>query len=227
MNLLRQQLAAAIPERADTLWCRALLKLGETQAFGTTDAAVIVHSEAGLGVLWGSPPPAVAHEAFAACGAPAQLVASAPCALGPDWDWVPAQLLTLAGDPPPLGARAPRAKPLSPELWRGVPQALAGVLADAMERGQVSCVELEGRAVAFARAPFRSEAWFELAVDTLAPFRRRGFGRACAQALIERERGNGRAPVFAAPAADPAARALGRSLGLVDSGAPLALGRHR
>jgi GNAT superfamily N-acetyltransferase len=253
MNALRQQLSAAIPERADTVWCRALLKLGETQAFGTLDDAVIVHSEAGLGVLWGRPSPALAREAFAACGTPTHLVASAPCALGPAWSFQPARLLTLppsregrvaatrvaeavvsgggGGASGALGFAAQRvvearAQPLSPQLWRSVPAPLASVLADAMERGQVFCVEEEGRAVSFARTAFRSELWFDVVVDTLEPFRRRGFGRAAAQALMEREGSKGRAPVVAAPAADAAALALVRSLGLVDSGAPLVLGRH-
>jgi GNAT superfamily N-acetyltransferase len=90
------------------------------------------------------------------------------------------------------------------------------VLATVMERRAIFCDE---RLLSFAWAPWRSEGWFDLHVETLPGFRRQGLARRAVAALINFERTEGRTPVWGAT--DEITLALGRSLAFVDCGQTL------
>jgi GNAT superfamily N-acetyltransferase len=88
------------------------------------------------------------------------------------------------------------------------------LLANVMERRAVFCAEVDGQPVSFAWAPLRSEGWFDIWVQTLPEFRRRGLGQRVASALMHFERAEGRSPVWCA--AHSVSLGLGESLGFVE-----------
>jgi GNAT superfamily N-acetyltransferase len=103
---------------------------------------------------------------------------------------------------------------LTPELWSKVSPSLSASLANVMERRAVFCAQVDGQPVCFAWAPLRSEGWFDVWVQTLPEFRRRGLGQRVASALMQHERTEGRSPVWCA--ADSESLGLGESLGFVE-----------
>lgn len=189
---------------------RALLELGETQLFGTVEGAAFAHAEAALGVLIGKPTEKTLRE-LTLCGLPPELLAREPVELA-GYRWEPVSLSTGGGE-----GRG-NAKRLSPAQWPLLPPELSASVAVAMERRAVFFEAVDGRPAALAWAPLKSERWFDLHVETLPAFQRRGLARSVVQAVVAHERHEGRSPVWGAPASNVAAVALGRSLGFVDCG---------
>jgi GNAT superfamily N-acetyltransferase len=95
-----------------------------------------------------------------------------------------------------------------------VPPALADELARATST--VWAAWVDGQPVSFAYAPWRSDAWFDVSVDTLASARQLGLGSIVAAAMIRDERSRGREPVWGADEANVASRALARRLGFTE-----------
>jgi len=94
-----------------------------------------------------------------------------------------------------------------------VPAPLAEELASARPHRTIWTAYLDGVPVAFAYAPWRSAAWFDVSVDTLPGARQLGLGRLVAAAMIGDERARGREPVWGADEGNAASRRLARSLG--------------
>jgi hypothetical protein len=99
-----------------------------------------------------------------------------------------------------------------------VPAPLAAELAAARAAGPVWTVWLDDLPAAFAYAPWRSAAWFDVSVDTLPGARQLGLGPIVAAAMIRQERAQRREPVWAADAHNHASLRLARALGF---GAPI------
>jgi ribosomal protein S18 acetylase RimI-like enzyme len=220
---LRDQLLALLTDGPATVQMRALLELGETQLFGTVEGAAFAHAEAALGVLIGRPTEKTLRE-LTLCGLPPELVAHEPVELaGYTWEAVslstegPSTSLRLSGFDQ-LRSRRAESRRLSPAQWPLVSPKLSETLAIAMERRAVFFEAVDEQPVAFAWAPLKSEHWFDLHVETMPAFRRRGLGRNVVRAVIAHERNEGRSPVWGAAASNTAAVALGRSLGFTDCG---------
>lgn len=96
-----------------------------------------------------------------------------------------------------------------------VPEPLAEELAMVRAHRTIWAAVLDGVAVSFAYAPWRSARWFDVAVDTLVEARQLGLGRIVATAMIRDERARGREPVWAADDGNAASLRLARSLGFV------------
>jgi len=96
-----------------------------------------------------------------------------------------------------------------------LPEPLAEELAAARQRRPIWTAFLDGAPVAFAFAPWRSAAWFDVSVDTLPGARQLGLGRLVAAAMIRGERALGREPVWGADEGNLASLRLARSLGFV------------
>ena len=245
---LRDQLLALLADGPGTVQMRALLELGETQLFGTVEGAAFAHAEAGLGVLVGKPsektlreltlcglpPELIAREPVEVAGYAWEAVALSTDGArtvhpersrGMDFRSIgarPSTPLGLNGGSLPvpanaLGLNGP-ARRLSPAQWPRVPPELSESLAVAMERRAVFFEAVGDQPVAFAFAPLKSERWFDLHVETMPAFRRRGLARSVVRAVIAHERSEGRSPVWAAAASNAAAVGLGRALGFVDCG---------
>jgi hypothetical protein len=96
-----------------------------------------------------------------------------------------------------------------------VPEPLAGELAAARPHRTIWTAFLDGAAVSFAYAPWRSTRWFDVSVDTLAEARQLGLGRIVATAMIADERAHGREPVWGAGEGNLASLRLAHGLGFV------------
>ncbi len=99
----------------------------------------------------------------------------------------------------------------------GLPAALAAELADARgARGPIWTCYVDNAPVAFAYAPWRSDRYFDVSVDTLASARQLGLGTIVASQLIQHERGLGREPVWGADEDNAASLRLAAKLGFVE-----------
>jgi predicted GNAT family acetyltransferase len=72
---------------------------------------------------------------------------------------------------------------------------------------------VEGKPVSFAYASWRSRQWFDVSVDTVPGYRQLGLATMVAQALIQDEAGDGRAPVWGALMGNHASVRLAQRLG--------------
>ncbi len=79
----------------------------------------------------------------------------------------------------------------------------------------IAAAFLDQRAVAFCSAPYRTETLWDVAVDTLDGFRRRGLATAAFRHLAGKLAGVGLAPVWGAEADNAASLALAARLGFV------------
>jgi hypothetical protein len=92
--------------------------------------------------------------------------------------------------------------------------ALAEELDAALARGkQVWCARVDGRPVSFAYAPWRSERWFDVSVDTAPGYRQLGLATVVASAMIRGEYAHGREAVWGADESNTGSLRLARRLG--------------
>jgi RimJ/RimL family protein N-acetyltransferase len=75
----------------------------------------------------------------------------------------------------------------------------------------------DGRPVSFCYPAWQTETHWDVAIDTLAPYRGRGFGARTARTLIRWMRAAGREPVWGALETNTASRALAAKLGFIEA----------
>ncbi len=124
-------------------------------------------------------------------------------------------------------ATAPRFDHLPETLRRELRDALEGrtmarfVPGDVPDRpstsiggsGVMAGVWADGRPVSFCYPVWETESWWDVAIETLEGYRRKGFGGRAARALIRHMRRAGRAPVWGALDTNAGSRALAGRLG--------------
>jgi hypothetical protein len=81
----------------------------------------------------------------------------------------------------------------------------------------MAAVWADGRPVSFCYPVWQTETRWDVAIDTLAPYRRLGLGARAARTLIRHLRGTGRAPVWGALESNTASRALAARLGFLEA----------
>lgn len=218
------EVLALVPEAPTTVELRSLLLRPTSRVQGHAQGGFVVSEAFRVAAVYGAPTgwPGVSPRLA--------VLAPRPFAWLPAGRaWVPVVVLTRGppdgaaqplGSPRPLSAGAAPwpTRPLTGEALHGLPGYLAAELAAALTRGPVFGAFVGGRAVAFATAPHRTARYFSLSVDTLAPFRRQGLGRAAALACMSWEARTGRAPVWAAEADNAPSLALARGLGFTPAG---------
>ncbi len=99
-----------------------------------------------------------------------------------------------------------------------LPDDLLWEIEDASRHGPVAYALVENLPVAFCYAPWTTERWFDISVETLESYRGRGLGTAVASALITRMEATGRRPVWGAVESNAASRALAARLGFSPAG---------
>lgn len=131
-------------------------------------------------------------------------------------------LRTLDRVPPFVGAAGPPPRRLSPEgvaALEPLPPELQATLEAALERPPpVFGVVLEGRVASFACSFWTGDFWWDMSVDTLPDFRRRGLGTACAVELIRALAPRGLRPVNAPETGSGGAPAFLAYLGFQEAG---------
>jgi hypothetical protein len=97
-----------------------------------------------------------------------------------------------------------------------LPPPLAAEIAMARRRTTVWTAVVDDAPVSFAYAPWRSQRWFDVSVDTVAGFRQLGLATRVAAAMIRAERAAGREPVWGAVESNDASLRLAARLGFVE-----------
>jgi GNAT superfamily N-acetyltransferase len=94
-----------------------------------------------------------------------------------------------------------------------LPAELAAELEHALARGPVAAAFDGARPVAFCHAPYQTESWFDVSIDTLPDHRRKGFATAAAAHLIHHLLAQGKKPVWGALDADTGSMAMAKKYG--------------
>jgi hypothetical protein len=97
-----------------------------------------------------------------------------------------------------------------------LPPLLAAELGRARRDRVVHAVWVDGLPVSFAYAPWTTERWFDVSVDTAPEARQLGLATRVAAAMIRDGRAAGRAPVWGAAASNAASLRLAARLGFVE-----------
>lgn len=132
-------------------------------------------------------------------------------------DWQE-ESVTLHIHPAPANLPAPRHETrlltlADVEDFARLPAGLAAELVRALSRGPVAGAFLDGHAVSFAHAAYRTETWFDLSIDTLDEQRRQGYATSSAAFLIQHLLRSGRRPVWGALDADTASVTMAKKYG--------------
>jgi hypothetical protein len=99
-----------------------------------------------------------------------------------------------------------------------LPSGLRYEIAHARERSPIAVAMDGATAVSFCYACWITDLLWDLSIDTLEAFRRRGLAGRAARFLIAQMSDTGRNPVWAALESNAASLALGRKLGFVPAG---------
>lgn len=138
--------------------------------------------------------------------------------LAPGRDRCGATLFAIDGAQRTLGVpRDPRARLLGPHdrhLLDRLPEDLREEIATAFDYSPMSATFEGGRPVAFCYAAWETETLWDVSIDTLPAWRRRGCARAAAVELIEHFLTRGKRPVWGAADTNAASAALAVHLGL-------------
>ena len=79
----------------------------------------------------------------------------------------------------------------------------------------IAATFVDGRPVSFCYAGAVTETLWDISIDTVPEYRRRGYAALCVTHLIHHMRARGKAPVWASDVANPASWMLARKLGFV------------
>jgi RimJ/RimL family protein N-acetyltransferase len=81
----------------------------------------------------------------------------------------------------------------------------------------MAAVWADGRPVSFCYPVWQTETLWDVSIETLETYRRRGFAARAARTMIRHMRQTGRAPVWGALDTNVASRALAAKLGFVEN----------
>lgn len=120
----------------------------------------------------------------------------------------------LAAPPAPAGATLRLYRPGRPRPpLDHAPEELQHELAVVFSVGPVAVAFVDGRAASFCYPAAYTERWWDVGVDTLEPFRRRGLAAAVFHAMTREMEPTGRRPVWGALDSNVASRRLAEKLG--------------
>jgi GNAT acetyltransferase-like protein len=212
------QRAQDIPDDPGWVDFRGMLLSGTGEVRGGTRHYVILTSAYPVGAVVGKP----ALELVNSCldGAPRRIHLvcreESEAYLRPaleGWKRTQATLHVLSK---PLDAPAPRGDVrvvLSTTELDGVPDPLRAELQRNLPRCRMVAAWADGTPVSFAYACWETERWFDISVDTLEPYRRRGLSLACVRVLIREMEARRKEPVWGAMDGNAASLNLAARLG--------------
>jgi RimJ/RimL family protein N-acetyltransferase len=133
----------------------------------------------------------------------------------PGWTVAPAIVHTL-GSPPQPSYQDPDVRLLDPAeaaSLNHVPDGLRYEITHALELAPVASAFADGRPVAFCYPCWRTETLWDVSIDALEGYRRRGLAERCARFMIDHMRRQGRQAVWGALASNTPSLNLAKRLG--------------
>lgn len=109
----------------------------------------------------------------------------------------------------------PNVRLVTPSDIGGLPATLRAELATTLTWAPCAALFVDGLPVSLCSAPSETETLWDVSIDTLEPFRGRGYARRCAGFMIALEARRGRRPVWGALTTNAASLALAARLGFV------------
>lgn len=217
---------SVVPDEPQCVEARGALIRG-AKAFGNQDGGVIMANGGRLLALVGRPTQESVREAVEAAEPNAELVAcsaTAPVAeavLGRRGEH--ASIYVFDGEPPspPAPADEPKTELMAnAQDYRlaHVPDDLRQEIRSALANGPVAAVLEDGLPVSFCYPAAVTEKYWDVSVDTLEPYRRRGYATLAFRMMAHRMGLRGRRPVWGAVDSNVASNAMARRLGFVPSG---------
>jgi GNAT acetyltransferase-like protein len=200
---------------------RGLLLSGRCEVLAEGEGALVCARETPLVCVVGRP----GHGAFArVLAGPGEHEFLAPAgerafveAVLPEWEPEEAHVHVLPeGTPLPTAAAGVPVGCLEPgdqDLLPALPDELDHELRTALGHGPVMVAFAGNQPAGFAYAPWVTETLFDVSVDTLSAYRRRGMGEAAARELIALLGAEGRRPVWGAVSSNLASLHLASKLG--------------
>lgn len=218
-----QALADELPDTAEQVETRWLLRRGGSRLFSDGGGAVVVADGLTSAAAVGDPSPQLVHQALAQAPVGTDLIVQAAVGdrLGEaleGWrlEHATVQLLERPADPEPV--EAPGVFVTStpgPELLAELPDEERTY---AQAAWALSARRLHGGIVCCCQASTWSETLWDVGIDTWPGHRRRGHASACFRALAAYMAGEGRQPVWAAADGNAASLGMARGLGFVPTG---------
>jgi GNAT superfamily N-acetyltransferase len=218
-----QSIARRLPDIPRWVEARSLLLTGACEIFGLEDgpplSLAVRDPSTGSVIVVGRLDPSAVEAAVSGVMHDASLVAAeeeaawlAATLVG--WTRTDARLHVLAG-----GSRLPDATdavrfldPSSIETLP-IPSQLVRELRIGAEDSEIAAMFVGDEPVAFCYAGSVTETLWDVAIDTLAQHRRRGYAAACAAHMIRHMRAHGKQPVWGAVEENPASWRLAHKLG--------------
>ena len=202
---------------------RSLLLSGRARvevASTTPPAFVAVRPDIAQGSVIGCPP----HHVIQAMAADADEILVEPehaewvAQALPGWTFELAMLHVLGGAPRLAQAAPAVVRTISrDELagWSEIPKDLREELGEAVAETPVFAAFAGDRPAAFCYAGAVTESLWDVSIDTLEPYRRRGYATQCAAFVIEQMRAVGKEPVWGSLVSNVASARLAAKLGFV------------
>lgn len=231
-----RELLGVVPDEPRWVDYRGLLLSGRCRVWAEEDPArgfVARALDEPFAAVWGEPAPAALRAAVERTGKLTDvLVAAGPSAERvadalPGWRPQRVFFHVLPGGPPaiepPEGADvamlAPEAPPAAPDL-AGLPPALRAEVGSLLARVQPLVAARVpagpgGRIAAVCSAALETETLWDVSIETVPDYRRRGLAAACFSALARWMAERGKRPVWGAHESNPASLALAKRLGFV------------
>ncbi len=230
---LLYQLLERWPDSPRLVEARSLILRGDAEAWSSDPEmahGVLASQVDPLAVAWGTPAEQDLDAALLTSFPGVQLLVPSDSLvhlqrLLPDWETERATLFTAPAD-----VLATLAEPRAPEGVHLAPiraaelaacdeldDVLRADLLHAAARTTVLAAWLDHRPAAFCYAGAVSDSWWDVSLDTLPGYRRRGLAEVLFRHLTAIERQRDRAPVWGAVDSNLASRALAQKLGLVST----------
>lgn len=214
---LRRALLAAIPDVPRWVELRAVLLAGSAVVHGQLRQCVVRGTGWGYNLFaLGQPSLHVIQEA--ARLAPGAALLAAPesqpylaSVLGQPG--VCARILTLREDRLPADLETRLLSISDRHVLQHVSEPLRDELLVALQHVPLAAAFVQGQAVSFCYPGSITETLWDISIDTLEPFRRRGLAALAVAAMVRHMRGLGREPVWGAADDNPPSLALAQKLG--------------
>ena len=223
---MSRELALRLPDLPRWVEVRSLLSSGHCEIYGFTDGSepslIVRDPDGGDIFVIGSPTKAALDTAVeqnvddGLVIAPAEQTAELAQFLR-GWTATPATLHTLS-DPHRLPTRAPGAVRFLDPMLIGrlsLPAELTDELESGARNSAIAAAFVDEQPVAFCYAGATTESYWDIAIDTLPEYRRRGFAARCVTHMIQYMGVQGKQPIWGSAHDNPPSWQLARKLGFV------------